>query len=88
KMLKKIGIAAEIVDNGQLALQQLKTNEYDLVIMDCQMPVMDGYEATQGIRKLNHKNANIPVIALTANTCMEIGRKASNPEWMIIWQNR
>ena len=67
KMLKKIGITAEIVENGQLALQQLMMKEYDLVIMDCQMPVMDGYDATQGIRKLNHKNANIPIIALTAN---------------------
>jgi len=67
KMLKKIGVTAEIVENGQLALQQLMTREYDLIIMDCQMPVMDGYEATQCIRKLKNKNANVPVVALTAN---------------------
>jgi len=43
---------------------------YDLVFMDCQMPIMDGFEATKLIRKLGNQNADIPIVAVTANTNM------------------
>ena len=72
-MLAKFGIDAAVVNNGQEALDQLSLNPYDLVFMDCQMPVMDGYTATQEIRNpqstvLNHA---IPVIAMPANAMQE-----------------
>ncbi|GGA80298.1 histidine kinase [Neiella marina] len=54
------------VDNGLLALEALDNNDFDLVLMDCQMPVMDGYEATQQIRK-REQWQQLPVLAMTAN---------------------
>ena len=68
-LLKKLGAEVHVVGNGIEALDALRTREFDLVLMDCQMPEMDGYEATRQLRASNgaHKNRNIPVIALTAN---------------------
>ncbi|MCK5668024.1 MAG: response regulator, partial [Gammaproteobacteria bacterium] len=68
-MLAKYGIEADIANNGQEALEQLTKIAYDLVFMDCQMPIMDGYKATQSIRDplSSVQNHSIPVIAMTAN---------------------
>jgi len=68
-MLNKFGYRADAVANGKECVDALSNMPYDLVLMDCQMPIMDGYEATQMIRSpgsavLNH---NIPVIAMTAH---------------------
>ena len=63
--LGKLGYKADEVVNGAEALEALQQGEYDLVLMDCEMPVMDGYEATRQIRKLG--NSLVPIIALTAN---------------------
>ncbi|GBO89252.1 hybrid sensor histidine kinase/response regulator [Marinobacter salsuginis] len=65
-LLKKLGHRAEPAENGLKALQALENNHYDLVLMDCQMPVMDGYEATQRIRQ-NPEWQQLPIIAVTAN---------------------
>ena len=68
KMLQKLGYRADAVGNGQEALDVLRTVPYDLIVMDCQMPVMDGYEATAAIRTSNTLHCkNIPIVAMTAN---------------------
>jgi CheY-like chemotaxis protein/HPt (histidine-containing phosphotransfer) domain-containing protein len=66
EILGQAGITAEAANDGSEALQKLRHNRYDGVLMDCQMPVMDGYEATRAIRK-EPGWANLPVIAMTAN---------------------
>jgi len=69
-ILKKMGLRADVVTNGQAAVNALQTIPYDLVLMDCQMPVMDGFEATRCIRQQGSKalNPSIPIIAMTAST--------------------
>ncbi len=69
-MLKQFGIHIDLVANGEEAMQALEQFPYDLVFMDCQMPVMDGFEATRKIRSSESKvkSHTLPVIAMTANT--------------------
>ena len=58
-------------------MRTAKPDQYDLILMDIQMPIMDGYEATRKIRKLkNPETANIPIIAMTANAFEEDRQKA------------
>lgn len=86
RMLKKLGLHAEIAQNGREALALLSTsNLFDLVLMDCQMPVMDGFEATRRWRQqeILLSLAHLPIIALTANAmqgdeerCLEAGMDA------------
>lgn len=78
-LLKKLGHRVDHAENGQRALEALQKRRYDLVLMDCQMPVMDGYEATRAIRR-NPEWQNLPIIAVTANVmqgdredCLEAG---------------
>ena len=66
-ILKKHGHQIQIAENGRQALTRLAENEFDIVLMDMQMPVMDGYEATAAIRKQESgSSAHIPIIAMTA----------------------
>lgn len=67
-MLKKMGLLADVVADGQEAVKALQTVPYDLVLMDCHMPEMDGFEATRAIRQegANVLNRGIPIIAMTA----------------------
>jgi PAS domain S-box-containing protein len=69
KMLERLGHVAETVANGEEAVDSVRQLPYDLVLMDCQMPVMDGFEATRQIRGFGSKakNPQIPIIALTAH---------------------
>jgi PAS domain S-box-containing protein len=69
-LLRKMGHEVDVVDNGEQAVAAVGRDIYDLVLMDCQMPVMDGYAATQAIRQLNLPN-RIPIIAMTANAMPE-----------------
>jgi len=84
--LEKMGYRADIVGDGKEALESIKTKNYNLIFMDCQMPVMDGFEATKKIRLFEAKNSSgnrkrrIPIIALTANAmkgddekCIQVG---------------
>ncbi|MCU7834550.1 MAG: PAS domain S-box protein [gamma proteobacterium symbiont of Taylorina sp.] len=68
-ILKKFGLKIDLVDNGEKALNRLSQSSYNLVFMDCQMPVMDGYEATREIRNLDSrvKDHDVTVVAMTAN---------------------
>lgn len=67
-IMESWGCVVEIAENGSLAVEKVKTNEYDLVLMDIQMPVMDGMEATRQIRGMNDEHkAAVPIVALTAN---------------------
>ncbi|WLT32087.1 ATP-binding protein [Geothrix sp. PMB-07] len=79
-MLKKFGIEADVVATGIEALDALVGVSYDLVLMDCQMPEMDGFEATQRIRERERGSRRLPVVAMTANAmvgdrekCLEAG---------------
>jgi|TARA_B110000211_G_scaffold99767_2_gene116171 CheY-like chemotaxis protein len=71
-MLKRLDIESQTADHGGKALtilEQAHANGevFDLILMDCQMPVMDGFEATKCIRNSNESYANTPIIAVTAN---------------------
>ncbi|MFZ5493491.1 MAG: response regulator [Pseudomonadota bacterium] len=68
-MLDRLGLAWGLAGNGQEAVAQMRDSAFDLVLMDCQMPVMDGFQATAAIRALpNAGAAGVPIVALTANT--------------------
>jgi CheY-like chemotaxis protein len=68
KMLEASGFEVKVAADGKQALSALDNDKFDVVLMDCQMPVMDGFEATSRIRQSPHQAYwNIPVIALTAN---------------------
>ena len=61
---------------------------YDVILMDIQMPKMNGYQATKAIRKLPDERAQVPIIAMTANALKKTDRRRLQQEWMIIWLNR
>ena len=74
------GVQVEVAENGLIAVEKLKSAIFDVILMDVQMPVMNGFEATHGIRNLEGEKANTPIIAMTANVlkeevdlCYEVG---------------
>ncbi len=74
RMLQKIGADVQVAGNGQEALQRLTGSTFDVVLMDCQMPVMDGFAATRAIRAIEAQRGSgrrLPIIALTANVMSE-----------------
>ena len=76
KFLKKWNIDFEIVENGQQALDKVQAHDYDLILMDLQMPIMDGYKASIAIRNLiDDKYRTIPIIALTASVLDDVQHK-------------
>lgn len=80
RMLRKMGYDSEEASDGHQALNKVEHNHYDLIFMDCQMPVMDGLETTRHIRQGAGPSQDSPIIALTANatsgfrqTCLDAG---------------
>ena len=79
-MLSRLGYSTDVASEGSVVLEMLQKQHYDLVLMDCQMPGMDGYEATKAIRALPSEVSKIPIIAVTANAlsgqrerCLDVG---------------
>lgn len=70
-LLQRMDHTATFCENGELALQVLGSGDYDVVLMDIHMPVMDGLTATRAIRALPGKQSKVPVIALTADVFKE-----------------
>ena len=77
-MLNKLGIQPDTVDSGDAALLAMQSKQYDLVLMDCEMPVMDGFSATRSLRAWERQNLRrrTPVIALTAHTLSQHKERA------------
>jgi CheY-like chemotaxis protein len=65
--LSGLGYRADAVGNGLEAITALQTIPYDIVLMDCQMPELDGYDATRALRRMAEPMCSIPVIAMTAH---------------------
>ncbi len=79
--LKRLGISTDVTNNGEEAIDAIQDKHYDVVLMDCEMPIMDGFEATRLIRQWEKtQDRHVPIIALTANestecqkSCLEAG---------------
>ena len=79
KFLKSWGVSTELAENGEIALEMINSQEFDLILMDLEMPVMNGYEAANQIRKLNDPiKRKIPIIALTASAMLDVQKKIFN----------
>ncbi len=86
-MLKKMGCDVDLAENGEVAVEKARNKDYDLVLMDLDMPKMDGFDATRAIRKLGGHGATVPIIAVTANLesgtrshCLDVGMNEYLPK--------
>jgi len=79
KLLSKWKISPTIAENGEKAIETFRNDDFDIILMDLQMPVMNGFDASMGIRKLpDAKKANVPIIALTAAALLDIEEQVLN----------
>jgi signal transduction histidine kinase/CheY-like chemotaxis protein len=75
RTLERLGYEVGIARNGSEAVAEWATGTYDLILMDCQMPVLDGYDATREIRRQEASGCHIPIVALTAHAMKDDDRK-------------
>ena len=87
KFLEKLGCTVQVANNGNEALAALEKSRYDLVLMDCQMPELDGYEATIQIRRNEGSKRHTPIVAMTASAmktdlqyCLDVGMDGYLPK--------
>jgi ligand-binding sensor domain-containing protein/ActR/RegA family two-component response regulator len=87
KLVERYGMVTDTADHGRAALDRLRKASYDIILMDCQMPIMDGYEATIAIRGMRDGTERIPIIAVTAHAmvgdrekCLEAGMDGHVPK--------
>jgi CheY-like chemotaxis protein len=80
RLLQKHSYQTTVAENGKVAFEQYQTQDFDIILMDLQMPEMDGYETTVNIRNMKSNKRNVPIVAMTAHTitgdyekCMAIG---------------
>ncbi len=66
RMLEKLGMRPDLAADGREAVEMFGLLPYDLILMDCQMPEMDGYDATREIRRREGLNHHVPIVAMTA----------------------
>jgi CheY-like chemotaxis protein len=77
KVLERMGYKVEVADNGVQALEKVKCHEFRMIFMDCNMPEMDGFEATRIIRK-NENGPHLPIVAVTADVMQGDREKCIN----------
>lgn len=75
RLLQKLGHASQVAENGQEALSVFENQAFDLILMDIQMPVMDGFEATLALRR-TERGKRVPIVAVTANATLEARQRA------------
>ena len=82
-MVKRLGFPCEVAEHGEIALEKCQDQHYSLILMDCQMPIMDGITCAQELRSGNGPNQHTPIVALTANVqesdqekCFAVGMQA------------
>jgi CheY-like chemotaxis protein len=77
-MLGKLNLQPDTASNGEEALLAMKSQRYDLVLMDCEMPILDGFSATAQLRawEMGHQRVRTPVVALTAHILSEHKERA------------
>ena len=84
-IVQKLGYLVDVADNGREAIDALRQEHFDAILMDIQMPVMGGIEATKVIRQMNSATAGIPIIAMTANAMqgdMEVCLQAGMDDYL------
>ena len=82
RLLEKAGHAVTLASNGLEALEALRQNDFDLVLMDVEMPEMDGLAATQAIRAGERDGARIPIVAVTATGNPQACLRAGMDDWL------
>lgn len=82
RLLERAGHAVTLASNGLEALEALRHNDFDLILMDVEMPKMDGIRATQAIRAAEKAGSHVPIVAVTATGDRETCLQAGMDDWL------